>query len=113
MGHLGPGDAGADGTLKLLYDLDEVNHKYHVVKVLTPAQAEKYRERLRKRNAQRLIVPVSQQVVFRTVGRGRGRRVIALRKKLNWKPKGGHARKPHEVPRFFGSNPVILKDEWK
>jgi hypothetical protein len=111
----GPTVAG-DDALKMLYDLDELNHRYHVVRKMTVAQSKEYRKRVRKRNADKLYIPESQRIVFRTVGKGKGRRVIAMRKKLNWRGRAKgkyHSYKNKDVPRWFGSHPIMPKDEWK
>jgi hypothetical protein len=111
----GPVAAG-DDALKMLYDLDELNHRYHIIKKMTVPQAKEYKKRLRKRQANMMLVPESKRVVFRTVGRGRGKRVVAMRKELNWRGrKGGkyHSYKNKEVPRWFGEHPIMPRDEWK
>jgi hypothetical protein len=114
----GPVAAG-DDAMKMLWDYDELNHGWHIVrKNMTVAQAAEYRKQIKKRNANKLYIPVSQQIVFRTKGRGRGKRVIAMRRKMNWRgkgPKGGkyHSYKNKNVARWFGSHPVMPRDEWK
>jgi len=114
----GPTAAG-DDALKMLWDYDELNHRWHIVrKNMTVAQAAEYRKKIKKRNANKLYIPVSQQIVFRTKGRGRGKRVIAMRRKMNWRGKGPKGDKYHSynkknVPRWFGSHPVMPKNEWK
>jgi hypothetical protein len=111
----GPTAAG-DDALKMLYDLDELNHRYHIIKKMSPAQAKEYKRRLRKRQSTMMFIPASQKVVFKTVGRGRGKRVVAMRRKINWRGRAGgkyHSYKNHQVKRWFGNNPVMPRDEWK
>jgi hypothetical protein len=112
----GPVAAG-DDAMKMLWDYDEINHKYHIVrKNMTVAQAKEYRKQIKKRNANKMFIPVSQQIVFRTKGRGKGKRVIAMRKKMNWRGRAGgkyHSYKNKEVARWFGSHPIVPKGEFK
>lgn len=98
------GPTVSDDPLKALYDLDETKHRYHIIRTMTPAQAVEYRKKIRKRNANRLFVPDAQKIVFRTVGRGRGRRVIAMRRKIHWRAAHGHYEKNGQEPRWFGSH---------
>src|SRR5713101_27964 len=115
---LGGPTAGGDDALKALYDLDELKHKYHVIRKMNPAQAKEFRRKLREKNATKLYIPVSQKVVFKTVGRGPRRRVIAMRRKMNCTPQRHGRRYAHRVrnsavPKWFGDNSIIAKNEWR
>ena len=111
--------AGGDDAMKMLYDLDELKHRYHIIRKMNPAQAKEYKKRVREKNATKLYVPVSQQIIFRTVGRGPRRKVVAMRKEMHWRGRAGkpgrnyHSFKNKQVKRWFGSNPIIPKNEWK
>ena len=118
MAGLGGPTAAGDDALKMLYDLDELKHKYKVVATLTPEAAVVFRKKQKLKKEARLFTPVSQVVVYRTIGKGPRRRVIAMTRRMDWHAKGKgkrHARpiKGHNIKPWFGSNPIIAKDEWR
>src|SRR6266566_3460910 len=84
----GGGDAGVDGLLRLCYDLDEDVHQYHVLKILTPAQAKIERAKLLKERNKAVFNGGASKPVFRTVRRNGRVQVIMMRRKMNWRPSG-------------------------
>jgi len=110
--------AGGDDAMKMLYDLDELKHRYHIIKKMTPEAAKKHRAMTRKRNADKLFIPVSQKIIYRTIGRGPRRKVVAMRKEMHWRGRAGkpgknyHSFKNKDVKRWFGSNPIVPANEW-
>ncbi|HYT43724.1 MAG TPA: hypothetical protein VEP90_15400 [Methylomirabilota bacterium] len=119
MTGLGGPTAGGDDALKMLWDLDELKHKYKVVATLTPEAAVVFRKKQKLKKEARLFTPVSQVVVYRTIGRGPRRRIVAMTRRMDWNAKGGgkhhsyKGRSKKMIKPWFGSNPIIAKDEWR
>src|SRR6266699_4389066 len=109
--------AGGDDALKMLYDLDSKKHRYHIIRKMTVAQSKEYKARVRKKQGDMLYVPESRRIIYRTVGKGRGRRVIAMRKQMNWRGRAGkpghnyHSYKNHQVKPWFGDHDIMKEGE--
>ncbi|SRR6266487_2290265 len=111
----GGGDAGVDGLLRLCYDLDEDVHKYHVLKVLTPAQAKIERAKLLKERNRAVFNGGADKPVFRTVRRNGRTQVIMMRRKMNWRPSGGNKHRLKSEKRIFSDkfllDPNVKKED--
>jgi hypothetical protein len=106
----GGGDAGVDGLLRLCYDLDEDVHKYHVMKVLTPAQAKIERAKLLRERNKAVFNGGADKPIFRVVRVGGRKRVVMMRRKMNWRPSGGNKHRHKSEKRIFSDNLLMDAD---